>query len=122
MLKVGDYFLEVSDYRVVSRCLHFLSDILGLVLCGTLADCDTFIEIADYGEDNLEFLKSELGFEFPNGIPSEDTLEGVFNHLNPSEIQKSYHYLLQELSNSASKSRFKRFRKSKFRSWTRRIT
>lgn len=98
MLKIGDYFSEISDFRVFNRCLHFLSDILGLVLCGTLADCDTFIEIADYGEDNLEFLKSDLGFSFPNGIPSEDTLERVFNHLNPSEIQQSYHRLVQDLS------------------------
>jgi len=97
-MEIGAYFSGVSDYRVVGRCLHLLSDILALVLCGTLADCDTFIEIADFGKDNEEFLKSELGFSFPNGIPSEDTLLRVFNHLKPSELQKSYQLLLQDLS------------------------
>lgn len=81
---------SIRDFRVKGRCLHKLSDILGLILCGTIADCDDFSEIADYGLENKAFLQENLGFEFPNGIPSEDTLDRVLRYLVPSELSKCY--------------------------------
>ena len=98
MEKLGDYFSGIADFRVKGRCLHELSDILGLILCGVLADCDNFIEVADFGEDNIDFLKAELGFNFPNGIPSEDTLERIFKHLSPKALQDCYAGLLKDIS------------------------
>lgn len=92
------YFSEVQDFRVQGRCLHYLWDILGLILCGVIADCDDFIEICDYGEANIDFLRKELGFDFPNGIPSEDTLERVCKRLNPKEIEKAYSNILRDMS------------------------
>jgi len=92
------HFSEIQDFRVQGRCLHLLSDILGLILCGVLADCDDFLEICDYGKENITFLKNELGFDFPNGIPSEDTLERICKKLNPGEIGKAYSHLLQDIS------------------------
>lgn len=92
------HFTEVQDFRVQGRCLHYLWDILGLVLCGVLADCDDFVEICDYGKDNIEFLQKELGFDFPNGIPSEDTLERVFKYLETQEVEKAYNNLLSDIS------------------------
>jgi len=92
------YFTKVQDFRVQGRCLHYLWDILGLVLCGVLSDCNDFVEIRDYGKDNIEFLKKELGFDLPHGIPSEDTLERIFKHLNPTELEKAYNELLSDIS------------------------
>jgi predicted transposase YbfD/YdcC len=92
------YFSMVSDFRVLGRCLHTLSDILGLVLCGVLSDCDTFVDICDYGKDNQVFLQDELGFSFSNGIPSEDTLERIFKHLDTKELEECYSKLAQEMS------------------------
>ena len=63
-MQIPTYFSEVKDFRVQGRCLHQLGDILGLVLCGTLADCDDFSEIEDFGHDNIDFLKEELGFSW----------------------------------------------------------
>ena len=91
-------FSKVEDFRVKGRCLHQLSEILGLVLIGVLADCDDFCEIADYGRGNISFLRDELGFEFNNGIPSEDTLERVFKYLKTSELSNSYKQFLGDLS------------------------
>ena len=47
----AEFFEEVTDYRVAGRCLHELSDIILLVLCGLLADCETFEDIYDYACD-----------------------------------------------------------------------
>jgi predicted transposase YbfD/YdcC len=92
------YFSIVNDFRILGRCLHSLSDILGLVLCGVLSDCDTFVDICDYGKDNQQFLQEELGFCFSNGIPSEDTLERIFKHLNTKELEDCYSKLATDMS------------------------
>ena len=90
-MNLPDYFKEVNDFRVEGRCLHPLGDILGLVLCGVLCDCDDFSEIEDFGLDRLDFLREEFGFVFPNGIPSGDTLDRVFRHLPPLELEDAFH-------------------------------
>jgi predicted transposase YbfD/YdcC len=97
-MDVSSYFSTVKDFRVRGRCSHLLSDILGLVLVAILADCDDFSEIYDYGTQNIAFLQSDLGFSFANGIPSEDTLERVFKHLNTKDLANCYHAFLGDLS------------------------
>ena len=98
MINLVSYFSMVTDFRVLGRCLHNLCDILGLVLCGVLADCDSFVDICDYGRDNEDFLKNELGFQFINGIPSEDTLERVFKRLEISELESAYRHIAADIS------------------------
>lgn len=97
-MNITGYFDEVKDFRVVGRCSHLLSDILGLVLIGSLADCNDYSEIADYGNDNEEELKAKLGFIFPEGIPSEDTLDRVIRHLNSASLEVSFKSCLEDLS------------------------
>lgn len=97
-MELSQHFSSIADFRVQGRCLHQLSDILGLVLCGTLCDCDDFSEIADYGQDNLDMLRAELGFAFVNGIPSEDTLERVIRHLDSSQLAACFQGCLEALS------------------------
>ncbi|MDJ0366341.1 transposase family protein [Hymenobacter sp. H14-R3] len=80
-------FAQLTDPRVQGRCLHQLLDMLGLLLCGTLAGCDDLPEIRDYGRALLDFLRSELGLAFANGIPSEDTLERLLKRLDPKELE-----------------------------------
>ncbi len=88
----------MRDYRVKGRCLHRLGDMLGLVLCGSLADCDDFSQIEDYGKDNIDFLRTELGFSFVNGIPSEDTLNRLVRRLKAEELASCLKDCLQEFS------------------------
>lgn len=97
-MEISTYFSVVKDFRVLGRCSHSLSDILGLVLVGVLADCDDFSEIADYGLQNIDFLRSDLGFVFAHNIPSEDTLERVFKFLKTKELEKCYQAFLGDLS------------------------
>lgn len=97
-MQISTYFTEVQDFRVSGRCLHQLGDILGLVLCGTLADCDDFSEIEDFGNDNIDFLKEELGFTFTNGVPSEDTLDRVIRYLASDQLEASFKACLQDIT------------------------
>jgi predicted transposase YbfD/YdcC len=61
--------------------LHKVIDIIVIALCGTLAQQDTWEEIADYAEMKGEFLRRFL--ELPNGIPSHDTISRVFSLIDP---------------------------------------
>jgi len=82
----AEFFDEVTDYREAGRCLHELSDILLLVLCGLLADCETFEEIYDYARDKEVTLRAFM--DLPAGIPSHDTLNRVFRRLDPVELER----------------------------------
>ncbi len=80
-----DFFDEVTDYRETGRCHHELHDIIWLVLCGLLADCETFEDIYDYACDKEQVLREFLSL--PAGIPSHDTLNRVFRRLDPQELE-----------------------------------
>ncbi len=96
-MNLGRHFEGVEDFRVTGRCLHKLTDILVLMLCGVLADCSDYEEIVDYGRDKLDFLRKELGLTLVNGIPSEDTLWRVMRYLEPKEFEKGLMSCCREL-------------------------
>lgn len=96
-MNLQKHFTEVKDFRVKGRCLHELTDILLIVLLGTLADCSDFPEIEDYAKGKEVFLKEELGLLLLSGIPSEDTLSRVVRFLKPSELEKSLRSACKEI-------------------------
>lgn len=95
-----DFFKGVDDYRVQGRCSHKLVDILMLILCGLLADCEDFEEIQDFGNDRIEFLKTFL--ELPHGIPSHDTMDRLMRHLRADQLADALaqwgHQLVSQLA------------------------
>ncbi len=84
-MEVPKYFEALPDFRVQGRCLHKLSDIVMLVLCGFIADCEDFEEVADFGNDKKEYLLTFL--ELADGIPSHDTMSRVFRHLDAGALE-----------------------------------
>jgi predicted transposase YbfD/YdcC len=77
----------IPDPRRQCRNLkHRLHDIVVLGFCGTLADCDDFVEIADWAADNVTFFRTFL--ELPHGIPSHDTFNRVFATVQPALLQE----------------------------------
>ena len=61
--------------------LHKLIDIVVIALCGVLAKCETWEDIADYAEEKHIFLKTFLALQ--GGIPSHDTLNRTFSLIDP---------------------------------------
>jgi hypothetical protein len=62
-----DHFATIDDPRDVRRIAHPLAEVLLLVVCGTIADCDDYDHIAAWGDAHLDFLRSHLPYE--HGIP-----------------------------------------------------
>lgn len=49
-----EHFADVEDPRDVRRILHPLPEILFLVVCGTIADCDDYEDISAWGAAHLD--------------------------------------------------------------------
>ena len=77
-----DHFAQVEDPRDVRRILHPLPEILLLVVCGTIADCDDYEDIAAWGAAHLDFLRRYL--PYANGVPGERWLTILMNRINPA--------------------------------------
>ncbi len=77
-----DRFAQVQDPRDVRRILHPLPEILLLVVCGTIADCDDYEDIAAWGAAHLDFLRQHLPYE--HGVPGERWLTILMNRVNPT--------------------------------------
>lgn len=96
-MELQAHFQVIPDFRVQGGCDHRLSDILLLILCGVLADCNDYEEIADYGRDNEGFLRDALGLSLSNGIPSSHTLWRVMRYLDATHLEKSFRSCYAEL-------------------------
>lgn len=78
-------FSTLVDPRVENdNKRHLLIDIIAITICSVICKCETWEEIAEFGEAREDFFKSFL--ELPNGIPSHDTFRRVFLLLDPKDF------------------------------------
>ena len=77
-----DHLAVVEDPRDVRRITHRLDEILLLVVCGTIADCDDYEDIAAWGAAHLDFLRRQL--PYAHGVPGERWLTILMNRINPA--------------------------------------
>ena len=75
-----EHFSALEDPRQSWKVLYPLPEILLLVLCGTLAGAEDFVEIRRWGQMQRDFLRRLLPFKA--GIPSHDTLNDVINAID----------------------------------------
>jgi predicted transposase YbfD/YdcC len=87
-LAIPHYFKKLKDPRRAHRRLHLLQDIIVLSLCATIAGAQDWQEIALFGRNRRDWLKRLL--KLPNGIPSHDTIERVFDRLDPRAFQACF--------------------------------
>lgn len=76
-----DHFSRIEDTRQSWKVAYPLREVLFLVVCATIANCDDYDDIADWGEAHLSFLQGFSEFHF--GIPCADWLRTVMNRVNP---------------------------------------
>lgn len=86
-------FGDLPDPRMVNKCRHLLVDIVVIGICATIANADTWEDIADFGQEKAAWLKRWLAL--PNGIPSADTFRRVFEQLDAQAFQTRFHHWVQ---------------------------
>ena len=83
-----DDFGAVDDPREPAKVKFPLPELLFLVTCATIAGCDDYDEIADWGEEHVEFLRQYSEYYF--GTPKEDWLRALMNRIDPALFEACF--------------------------------
>lgn len=91
------HFTTIEDPREdTHRCLHNFYDILVITILGTICNADGWVDICDFAESKIDWLKTFL--ELPNGIPSHDTFGRVFSMLDAETFEMCFLEWIASLS------------------------
>ena len=82
LARLLDHFSRLADPREPWRVAHPLPEVLLLVVCGTIASCDDYDDIVEWGGAHLEFLRRFRPYH--HGLPCADWLRTLMNRLDPS--------------------------------------
>jgi len=97
-LSIPKHFTKLKDPRRRHRRLHLLPDIIVVALCAVVAGAQDWQEIETFGRKRRAWLKRFLNL--PNGIPSHDTFERVFDRLNPQAFQACFRQWVQAVQDA----------------------
>jgi predicted transposase YbfD/YdcC len=97
-----EHFGALEDPRQSWKVLFPLPEVLLLVLCGTLAGAEDFVEIRRWGQMHREFLCRLLPFKA--GIPSHDTLNDVMNAIDGTLFAQCFTAWVESLRAPAAPS------------------
>lgn len=75
----------ISDPRLERSKLYPLHEILFLTLNAVLSGYSDWEEIADFGEEKLEWLRKYS--PYTNGVPAHDTINRVMGLISPKEFE-----------------------------------
>ncbi|WP_284202030.1 ISAs1 family transposase, partial [Mesorhizobium tianshanense] len=76
-----EHFSAIKDSRQPCKVMYPLSEVLLLVVCGTMAACDDYDDIVLWASRYLDFLRRLQPYHF--GIPCADWLRVVMNRIGP---------------------------------------
>lgn len=85
---ISDFLMIIPDERQEGKVKHPLVSILFTAIVASIAGADDWECIAYFGQERLEWLKKYVNF--PNGAPSHDTYERVFQWVNPKIFMQSF--------------------------------
>jgi predicted transposase YbfD/YdcC len=83
-----DHFSTIDDPRQPWRVAHPLPEVLLMVVCGTIADCDDYEGIAEWGKAHLAFLRRFLPYH--HGIPGARWLTLLMNRIDPGLFSAAF--------------------------------
>jgi predicted transposase YbfD/YdcC len=85
-LNIVQHFRSLKDPRINRHKRHLLLDIIVIALCAILCGAQDWQQIETFGKLRLTWLRRFL--KLPNGIPSHDTFERVFDRLESAALQQ----------------------------------
>jgi len=85
---IQKHFGDVEDPRIERKKLHKLIDIMVIAICAAICGADTWEDVETFGKAKQKWFEGFL--ELPNGIPSHDTFNRVFNRLDPEQFQSCF--------------------------------
>ncbi|MGX7877172.1 ISAs1 family transposase [Mesorhizobium sp. ORM6] len=83
-----EHFSRIEDPREPWRVAHPLPEVLLMVVCGTICDCDDYDLIADWGAAHLDFLRRYLPYH--HGVPGGRWLTMLMNRIDPGLFSAAF--------------------------------
>ena len=83
-----EHFSQIEDPREPWRVAHPLAEVLLLVVCATMADCDDYDAIAAWGEAHVPFLRRYLPYH--HGVPGGRWLTLLMNRIDPALFSAAF--------------------------------
>lgn len=77
---IACHFEEVTDPRANRGLNYPLIEMIFVALCGTICDCNSWVDVSKFGRAKLAWFRKFLPFEL--GIASHDTFSEVFARLD----------------------------------------
>lgn len=87
-LAIQQHFRRLKDPRINRRKRHLLMDIIIIALCAVVCGAKDWQQIETFGKQRRDWLRRFL--KLPNGIPSHDTFERVFDRIDPRAFQQGF--------------------------------
>jgi len=87
-LSIKKHFRRLKDPRRRHCRRHLFLDIVVIAICGIISGCNSWTQIAAFGRKRHDWLKRFL--TLPQGIPSHDTFERIFERLDPVVFQSCF--------------------------------
>jgi len=94
-LSIRKHFARLPDPRLNRRKRHLLPDIIAIAICAVICGANNFPQVEAFGNRRRDWLARFLAL--PNGIPSHDTFERVFQRLCPDAFQRCFLAWLRQL-------------------------
>jgi predicted transposase YbfD/YdcC len=95
-LSIKSHFRKLRDPRRRHCREHRFLDIIVIAICAVAGGANSWTAIALFGRTHCVWFKRFLAL--PNGIPSHDTFQRVFERLNPQAFQACVRQWLLDLS------------------------
>ena len=96
LYSVGRHFRMLKDPRRKHCRRHLLLSIVVIALCAVIANCDDWQKVEVFARERREWLATFL--DLPNGTPSHDTFERLFDRLDPDVLQRCLLGWIQAIS------------------------
>ena len=95
-LAVCKHFARLRDPRRRHLRRHLLIDIIVIALCAVICGANDWAQIVTFAHGRHEWLQTFLAL--PNGIPSHDTFERVFDRLDPQAFLACFQQWVEALA------------------------
>ena len=87
-MTLTEAFAGLQDPRTGPAQRHDLREMILMALCAVLCGADSWVDVADWAEDNEAWLRRYLMLE--RGTPSHDTFGRVFRILDATTFEQCF--------------------------------